>query len=80
MSTIQKRCIHDLSRHCTRGVIHLEPGVVLPDGTEVRVEVAVAETEASVFQKLAKLAGKAKNLPSDLARNHDHYLHGAPRK
>jgi hypothetical protein len=62
------------------GVIHLEQGARLPDGTEVRVEIAAAEPVPSVFQKLARLAGRAKNLPPDLARNHDCYLHGAPRK
>lgn len=59
------------------GVVRLEPDAKLPEGTEVRVEPI---TEQSVFRKLARLAGKARNLPPDLARNHDHYLHGAGRK
>jgi hypothetical protein len=29
---------------------------------------------------LLRWAGKAKGLPTDLARNHDHYLHGRPKK
>lgn len=28
---------------------------------------------------LSKWAGKAEGLPADLAENHDHYLHGAPK-
>jgi hypothetical protein len=32
-----------------------------------------------VFQKLRLLAGTGRNLPADLAANHDHYLHGMPR-
>ena len=31
-------------------------------------------------QGLTKFAGAVRGLPSDLARNHDHYLHGRPKK
>ncbi len=34
----------------------------------------------SIWDKLALWAGKCKGLPSDLARNHDHYLHGLPKR
>ena len=33
-----------------------------------------------VLQKLRSLAGKGRNLPADLAANHDHYLHGTPKR
>ena len=33
-----------------------------------------------VLQKLRSLAGAAKNLPDDLAANHDHYLHGVAKR
>ena len=33
-----------------------------------------------VLQKLRSLAGAAKNLPVDLAANHDHYLHGVTKR
>ena len=29
---------------------------------------------------LLELAGTAPNLPADFARNHDHYLHGTPKR
>lgn len=29
---------------------------------------------------LLEVAGTAEGLPSDFAHNHDHYLHGAPRR
>jgi len=32
------------------------------------------------WQELRSLAGQAKNLPSDMASNHDHYLHGADKR
>lgn len=34
----------------------------------------------SVLAKLRTLAGTAKNLPTDLAANHDHYLHGTIKR
>jgi hypothetical protein len=30
--------------------------------------------------RLKQFAGAVCGLPSDMARNHDHYLHGRPRK
>jgi hypothetical protein len=33
----------------------------------------------TIGDALLALAGTAEGLPSDMARNHDHYLHGTPR-
>ena len=30
--------------------------------------------------RLKQFAGAVRALPSDMARNHDHYLHGRPKK
>ncbi|MFL5329732.1 MAG: hypothetical protein ACJ8C4_12535 [Gemmataceae bacterium] len=38
------------------------------------------EQLSPLAQRLLKLAGTAAGLPSDMARNHDHYLHGAPKQ
>jgi hypothetical protein len=70
------------------GVIVLEPGVRLPEGMEVRVEpveeierVAESPQESRQLREgLLAFSGVIKEGPSDLARNHDHYLHGAPRR
>ncbi len=66
------------------GVVILKDTDVLPDGTLVRVEPvedAKAERDGpTLAEKLCRLAGKAKGLPPDLARNHDHYLYGLPKK
>jgi hypothetical protein len=63
------------------GVVHLEGAPNLPEGTVVHVEPVDCQSQRqSIFEQLARLAGRAKDLPSDLARNHDHYIHGAPRK
>ena len=69
------------------GVIVLDEHEKLPEGT--RVEVTVKDegppvperTQATTAKELLmQFAGCMTDLPSDLARNHDHYLHGTPRK
>ena len=64
-----------------RGVVVLDPNVSLPEGLRVRV-VPLEHTApgSTVGQRLLKFAGTAKDLPEDMAENHDHYLHGRPRK
>ncbi len=70
------------------GVVVLEPGVRLREGMDVRVE-AVEETQEAapdsqearqLRQGLLSFSGVVKEGPSDLARNHDHYVHGTPRR
>ena len=68
------------------GVVVLDSGATLPDGTVVRVE-PVDDTDrpkgsaGSLAQRLLRFAGAAGGgLPEDLARNHDHYLHGRPKR
>jgi hypothetical protein len=72
------------------GVIILEGGACLPDGTTVTIVPSLGnqlrdESETSTIGKeLAELGRWAEmqtcNLPSDLAKNHDHYLHGLPKR
>ncbi|HZL35639.1 MAG TPA: hypothetical protein VFC78_10045 [Tepidisphaeraceae bacterium] len=63
------------------GVVVLEDGAVLADGTAVRVEpIEQPDAPTTLGQRLKRFAGKAKGLPSDMAENHDHYLHGTPKK
>lgn len=38
------------------------------------------QTQQPVVEKLRSLAGQGRNLPVDLAANHDHYLHGTPKR
>ena len=64
-----------------KGVVVLENATELADGIEVRVEVPDEKpATASLGQELLKFAGVVQGLPSDMARNHDHYLHGRPRQ
>jgi hypothetical protein len=63
------------------GKVVLPPGVVLPDGMQVEVTPVITARERAEFTEgLLRIAGKVSNLPADLAANHDHYLHGHPRK
>ena len=61
------------------GVIVLEGEMPFAEGTRVRIDVVEqAPPDASLVDDLMDWAGKGKDLPEDLARNHDHYLHGQP--
>jgi len=63
------------------GVVVLDHGHDLPDGT--RVELVVKEPEiipTTLGQRLMELAGIAKGLPPDMAEQHDHYIHGTPKR
>jgi hypothetical protein len=63
--------------HVQNGVVVLADGVSLPDGTAVRVEsLERADQSSSLQGQLLDWAGKGVELPADLARRHDHYLHG----
>ncbi|MCK4659124.1 MAG: hypothetical protein KAV82_06335 [Phycisphaerae bacterium] len=65
------------------GVVVLDGEAMLPEGVVVRVEPVEAtkpKTGATVYKRLAEIAGKAAGLPPDLARQHDHYLHGQARR
>jgi hypothetical protein len=77
------------------GVIILENGAALPEGVAVKIELleerlapalphngqAQAERKAAspLGEMLLKFAGVADDLPSDMAKNHDHYLYGTPK-
>jgi hypothetical protein len=63
------------------GVVVLEGPALPADGAVVRVEeIAPADDHPSWAEVFKDLIGAADGLPEDLAENHDHYIHGAPRK
>ena len=63
------------------GVVVLPPQAHLAEGTKVRVEpVENDETMPTLEELLAPLAGQATGLPADMAEQHDHYLHGTPKR
>jgi hypothetical protein len=75
-----------------KGVVVLPPDAKLPEGAEVMVELrkkeekeqkstktSAADTQ-TLFERFKPFIGVFTGLPPDLAENHDHYLHGAPKK
>ncbi len=55
------------------GVVILDEPQAIPDGAQVEVLVVSPRANGVVGEALQKLAGKAKELPADLAVRHDHY-------
>ena len=71
--------------HVQNGVVVLDEDVRLGEGTEVLVQILLGDTkpkreELSDFERLKDVIGKAEGLPEDFAENHDHYIHGVPKK
>ena len=63
------------------GVVQLPPEVSLPDGTLVRIEpVAPADDRRSLVEKMKAIARSLPDLPEDWAAQHDHYIHGTPKR
>jgi len=66
------------------GVVVLPPGVQLPEGARVAITMEEPPTApppaGPVYGALAEFIGTFDGLPGDLARNHDHYLHGTPQR
>ena len=70
------------------GTIVLDDPAALPEGTVVDVSpVETASVQAkegtpgvTLYDRLKDVIGSVTGLPPDFARNHDHYLHGTPKK
>ena len=67
------------------GVVVFAGDIVPPEGTRVRVQLVAGEppeqaSPQTLGQRLMKFAGRARGLPPDAARNHDHYLYGTPKR
>jgi hypothetical protein len=71
--------------HVKRGVVVFETGAGLPEGTEVLIQPAPPAEEPpaerrSLAEQFADVIGTVPDLPSDMAAQRDHYLHGAPKR
>jgi hypothetical protein len=55
---------------------------VLPSGTKVRIELVepVDDSTPTLAERLRPIIGAAKGLPVDMAEQHDHYIHGTPKR
>jgi len=61
------------------GSIVLDEFCTLPDGARVEV-ILKAEPKSTVGDRLLALAGLIDDGPDDLAEQHNHYLHGTPKR
>jgi hypothetical protein len=73
--------------HVQNGVVLLDDDVKLPDGAEVQVEVVGGGVTQSndnecptLYEQFKPIIGVIGVLPADFAANHDHYIHGQPKK
>jgi len=60
------------------GTVVFDDPPALADGTQV--EVVVKNSVQPLGERLMRLAGVLKGLPVDFAEEHDHYIHGTPRR
>lgn len=71
--------------HVLNGKIVFDPPVLLPEGAKVRVVVDSPvsprnDEKSTLFDRLQHLDGVVPDLPSDFAAQHDHYIHGSPKR
>jgi len=71
--------------HVRDGVVVLANGAALPEGAEVRNEVvgapaAGAQAGGSLYDRYLPFIGLLHDLPADFAAQHDHYIHGTPKR
>ena len=68
------------------GVIVLDAKAKLPDGTKVEVHPVKKPVRSSNLSPRARLAkldriiAQMPPLPADFAAEHDHYIHGTPKR
>ena len=66
--------------HVAGGVIVLDVKTALPEGTRVRIVPIAHEEPRTLADKFQNVIGKASSLPDDMAAQHDHYIHGSPKR
>ena len=71
-----------------KGVVVLDGGVTLDEGTPVEVQPLPRPSESlpektgsrpTIWEKLAAMSGRVEDFPPDAARNLDHYLYDTPK-
>jgi hypothetical protein len=75
-----QRCGMELEGVVCNGVIVPDDATVLPEGTRVRISPAPADKAKSFGERYAQFKGSVPGLPADLARQHDHYRLGKPKR
>ena len=67
-----------IQRTVVNGVIVPDNGQPLPEGA--RVEIVLTDNATPTLVGLLKFAGALSDLPADFAAEHDHYIHGTPKR
>ena len=62
------------------GTIVLDQPPSLPDGERVEVDLKPIAQEQPTFIDLLEFAGCMPDMPADFAAQHDHYIHGTPKR
>ncbi len=65
--------------HIENGFVVFDESVSLPEGAKVSVE-PVTEPRLTLAERFKDVIGCISDLPADMAENHDHYIHGTPRR
>jgi hypothetical protein len=67
--------------------VHFDGHVLVPDepvelpiGLPLKVQVELIGTDKDRFADLRALAADLPDAPADLSLQHDHYLHGSPKR
>ena len=74
--------------HYENGVVVLDELTCLKDGVRVRIEVItnreaserIEDKPSTPFEHYQSIIGGIEDLPQDFAAQHDHYIHGTPKK
>lgn len=66
--------------HIRDGQITLDAPIVLPEGAEVVTLIERPDGVPQLSELLLRHAGQGRDLPSDLADQHDYYAHGTPKR
>ncbi len=63
------------------GVVKLPPEAKLRDGERVQVsQLAEAKPLNERTRRLLEIAAQVPPMPADFAEQHDHYIHGIPKR
>jgi hypothetical protein len=73
--------------HLENGIIVLDDAATIPEGTRLRIEILPEvngkpeDVEGPThYEHYKSIIGAAKGLPADFAAQHDHYIHGTPKR
>jgi len=66
--------------HVQGGKVIFDEQVTLPEGTIVRIEPIRGASTRTLAERFRDVIGSVSDLPEDMAKNHDHYIHGTPKE